>query len=260
MHRLVLVATSAFVFVSAAIADERPEAAQKNWSVIVGAGGLYAPDYEGSDDYELRVLPNVRIEYAGWLSASVPEGLKISLLNEDGFKAGVLAGYRFGRDDDDNLALAGWGDIDGALDLGAFAEYKFDAIRVALDVRHGVSDDNLGTVATLSARYALRVAGAMVSVGPQVRWADDDYTQTYFGISASQAAVSVLGYSPYSADGGIKDYGLGATVMVPLGGAWSVTGLVSVSRLTGDAADSPIVADQGSETQISAGAFVGYRF
>jgi outer membrane protein len=100
----------------------------------------------------------------------------------------------------------------------------------------------------------------MLSAGPQVTWADDNYTQTYFGLTPAQAASAVLPYAPYAADGGVKDYGLGAMVMVPLDEQWTVTGLLSVSRLTGDAADSPIVAVHGSETQFTAGVFVGYRF
>ena len=41
---------------------------------------------------------------------------------------------------------------------------------------------------------------------------------------------------------------------------WSVTGLVGVARLTGDAEDSPIVDDLGDATQWRAGAFINYHF
>ncbi|MFN2408806.1 MAG: MipA/OmpV family protein, partial [Halomonas sp.] len=36
--------------------------------------------------------------------------------------------------------------------------------------------------------------------------------------------------------------------------------LVGVSRLTGDAADSPIVKDEGDETQVMGGALINYHF
>lgn len=243
-----------------ALADSRPDGAKKDWTVVVGGGGLYVPDYQGSDDYEFRPLPYFRIEYQDWLTLSVPEGLKVAVVDEDGFTAGVLAGYRFGRDAGDNIALAGLGDVDGALELGAFADYKFDAIRLSLDARRAVAGDDAGTIATLSVRYEARFAGTIVSLGPKVSWVDDSYAQTYFGITPVQAAASTLGYAPYAANGGIKDYGIGLTVVVPLDNSWSVTGLASVSRLTGDAADSPIVDAQGSETQVTLGLFAGYRF
>jgi MipA family protein len=258
--RAALALSAAVVFVSSAQAG-KPDGADKDWSVTIGAGGLYSPDYEGSDDYEFRGLPYLAVTYQDWLSLSVPEGLKIALLNDSGFKAGVLAGYRFDREASDNIALAGWGDVDGAVELGAFAEYREGPFRVELDVRHDVSDTHDGTVAKLSARYSTRIAGAMLSVGPQVTWASDNYTQTYFGLTPAQRAAAVLPYAaPYAADGGIKDYGLSATVIIPLDDQWSITGLASVSQLTGDAADSPIVAIHGSETQFMAGLFVGYRF
>jgi len=254
------VLVAGLVSASGALADGRSAGAKKDWSVVGGGGGLYAPDYQGSDDYEFRALPYVRVEYQDWLTFSVPEGLKVAAVIEGGFRAGVLAGYRFDRDAGDNVALAGWGDVDGALELGAFAGYKFDAIRVSLDARQAISGNDTGLIATLSARYEARIAGTIVSFGPQVSWTDDDYTQAYFGITPAQAAASVLGYAPYAAEGGIKDYGAGVTVVVPLNDSWSLTGLASVSQLTGDAADSPIVAAQGSEIQVSIGLFAGYRF
>ena len=41
---------------------------------------------------------------------------------------------------------------------------------------------------------------------------------------------------------------------------WSVTGIVGVSRLQGDFADSPIVSDRGSDTPYFAGIGIGRRF
>lgn len=258
--RFVLAVLSASaMFASNAFADGKPNTPPIGWSFALGAGGLYAPDYEGSDDYEARGLPYIRVQYADWLSLSVPEGLKLSLLTADGFRAGVLAGYRFDRDASDNIALAGWGDIDGTAELGAFAEYKIDAIRLAVDLRQGLSD-NTGLQATASARYETRVAGARVSIGPQLTWVDDQYSQTYFGITPTQAAASTLGYAPYESNGGVKSFGLGASAMIPLDNEWSLTAIASVNQLTADAADSPIVAVQGSETQFTVGLFAGYRF
>jgi outer membrane scaffolding protein for murein synthesis (MipA/OmpV family) len=226
----------------------------------VGGGGLYTPDYEGSDDYRFRALPYFRVQYQDWATLSVPEGLKLAAINDGGFKAGGILGYRFDRDSGDNIALRGLGDVDGAVELGAFAEYKFDAIKLSLEGRQGVSGDDTGLIATLGLRYETRIAGAIVSVGPKVSWVDDDYAQTYFGITPAQSVASFLGYAPYAAGNGIKDYGVGLTAVVPLGDAWSLTAIASVGRLTGDAADSPIVAAEGSETQVTLGLFAGYRF
>jgi MipA family protein len=259
--RVLLLGGAALVLSAASFASGPPQGGPKpDWQFMVGAGGLYSPDYEGSDDYEFRALPYLSVKYQDWLSFSVPEGLKVALLREDGFRAGLLAGYRFDRDAGDNIALAGWGDVDGAFELGGFAEYRSGPFSVELDLRQDVSGAHEGLIGKLSARYSTRLGPVMISAGPQVTWADDNYTQTYFGITPAQAAAATLWYAPYAADGGIKDYGLSAVVIVPLDDQWSVTGLFSVSQLTGDAADSPIVSMQGDETQFTAGVFVAYRF
>ena len=110
--------------------------ARDGWSVTVGGGGLWSPDYEGSDDYEFRALPYLSVRYEDWLSFAVPEGLKVSLINEKGFRAGVLAGYRFDREAKDNIALAGWGDVDGSAELGGFVEYRAHWLKLSAELRH----------------------------------------------------------------------------------------------------------------------------
>lgn len=257
--RSVLALGAAVLAMSTAYAG-KPGGETKDWSITVGAGGLYSPDYEGSDDYQFRGLPYLAVSYQDWLTFAVPDGLRVALLNEGGFKAGVLAGYQFDRDAGDNLALAGWGDVDGAVELGAFAEYRHGPFKLDFDVRHDVTDAHDGTTATLGAKYMARLGWAMLTVGPSVTWADDNYTQTYFGVTPAQSAAAVLATPAYVAKGGIKEYGLSATMVVPLNEQWAITGLAGVSQLTGDAADSPIVALRGSETQFTAGLFLGYRF
>lgn len=217
-------------------------------------------DYQGSDDYEARALPFLSAKYDEWLTISFPEGVKAAMVNEGGFKAGLAAGIGFGRDESDNRALAGLGDIDTSVELGAFAEYRIGPMVAGLDVRRDVAGAHDGTIAKLSARFMVPIGGVRFGIGPQVTWADDNYTQAYFGVTPAQAATSALGYAPYEAGGGIKDYGLSAMAMIPISENWTLTAMAGVSQLTGDAADSPLVAGQGSETQVSGGVFIGYRF
>lgn len=251
---------AALPVIQPAIAQTAPPPPNEGWTFVAGGGGMIAPDYQGSDDYEVRALPFFSAKYDEWLTISVPEGVKASLINDDGFRAGLAAGYGFGRDEDENAALAGLGDIDPAVEIGAFAEYRIGPVVAGLDVRHDVAGAHDGTVAKLSARFMVPLGGVRFGIGPQVTWADDNYTQAYFGITPAQAAASALNYAPYAADGGIKDYGLTAMAMIPVADNWTVTAMAGVSQLTGDAADSPLVANQGSETQFNTGIFVGYKF
>lgn len=260
--RLLAASVSAFAILPAALADEAAPGAppaKAGWSVTVGAGGLWSPDYEGSDDFEFRALPYLSVKYEDWLSLAVPEGLKVSLFNEKGFRTGVLAGYRFEREAKDNIALSGWGDVDGSAELGGFVEYRAHWLKLSAELRQGLSDDT-GLLGSASARYETRVGPARISVGPQLAWGDDDYMQTWFGITPTQAAASTLGYAPYAAASGVKSYGLGLSIVSPISGPWGLAAIANVNRLTGDAEDSPIVADHGSATQFTAGVFLSYRF
>lgn len=79
-------------------------------------------------------------------------------------------------------------------------------------------------------------------------------------ITPTQAAASTLAYAPYAAASGVKSYGVGLSIVSPISGPWGVAAIANVNRLTGDAEDSPIVADHGAATQFNAGVFLSYRF
>jgi MipA family protein len=250
----------AFVSMSSALAQPDKPPRNVGWSFVAGGGGMAAPDYQGSDEYKVRALPFFSAKYDEWLTISFPEGVKAALVNENGLKIGLSAGFGFGRDQSDNEALAGLGDIDTSIELGMFAEYNFGPVIAGVDVRHDVAGAHEGTVAKLYGRMMIPAGGVKFGIGPQVTWADTNYTQTYFGISREQAFASRLGYAQYTVASGIKDYGLSAMAMVPIADDWSLTLMAGVSQLTGEAAESPIVEQQGSATQFNAGVFVGYKF
>lgn len=253
--------TAVLVFscANAAVAQPSPPPPNVGWSFVVGGGGIVAPDYQGSDDYEVRALPFLSAKYEDWLTIAFPEGVKAAIVSEGGLKLGVAAGFGFGRDEGDNAALVGLGDIDPAVELGIFAEYRVGPVVFGLDARRDVAGAHDGTVAKFSARVMIPAGGVRFGIGPQITWTDDNYTQTYFGITPEQAATSAQGYAPYAADGGIKDFGLTAMAMIPVAENWTLTAMAGVSQLTGDAADSPLVAAKGSETQFTVGVFAGYK-
>ena len=75
---------------------------------------------------------------------------------------------------------------------------------------------------------------------------------------ASEAARSDL--DEYDADSGIKNAMVTGTVSYRFAEAWSLTGIAAYSRLFKQAADSPIVDDEGDENQFLAGVLVNYSF
>ena len=79
-----------------------------------------------------------------------------------------------------------------------------------------------------------------------------------FSINASEADRS--GLDEYDADEGFKNAMVTGTLSYRFTEAWSLTGLAAYSRLFSQAADSPIVDDEGNENQFLAGLLVNYSF
>src|SRR5687768_11838037 len=62
-----ILAVSLVTFATTAHSQARDEQAEDVWSVSLGAGAIYRPDYEGSDDYEANGLPVLGISYRDFI-------------------------------------------------------------------------------------------------------------------------------------------------------------------------------------------------
>jgi outer membrane protein len=80
----------------------------------------------------------------------------------------------------------------------------------------------------------------------------------YFSVDAAQSLAS--GLPVYDAGGGIRSYGAGAQLRYEVTPQWGTYVYVEYERLTGDVADSPLVALRGSANQTTVGAGITYSF
>lgn len=242
----------------------RPSAERSDWSITLGAGALYRPDYEGSDNYEVWPLPFAAITYRDTLFLRGPS-VGANLLNwqpegsQGKLQAGPLLRYQFGRDDNDNGALDGMGDVDDGLDLGGFITYSLGPWSAGLTALHDVTGAHDGMTAKASVGYAHVISERMrLRSEISTTWASGNYMDSFFGVSQRQSARS--GWREYEADSGFKDVGLVVDLSYAITREVGITGRLGYDRLLGDAADSPLVDDAGSANQFSGGAFVTYRF
>ncbi len=81
---------------------------------------------------------------------------------------------------------------------------------------------------------------------------------TYFGVSEAGSVRS--GLATYTAEGGLKDIGVQATMTYQLTDRWGLVGRASYTRLLGDAANSPIVQGEGSADQFRGGVGLSFKF
>ncbi len=235
---------------------------KNDWDISLGVGGALAPTFEGSDRYHVSPVPLVSITYKDMISLST-NGLNAYWHTGD-LRIGAGLTYNPGRTDskEDGLfgsgddRLQGMGDIDGALGLKAFASYRLWMVDFSAAVTKYTGDDNDGVVVDLGLAAPFKLTSGF-TLTPHVgaTWANQDYMQTFFGVTAAQAASS--GFARYDADAGFKDIRAGVDANYRFDEHWFLSVRADVKRLTGDAAKSPI---SYSDTGVTLGTMVGYRF
>ncbi len=231
----------------------------------LGGGVFFMPEYEGSSDYQVVPFPMVSLQY-NWGERYVEfsgMSLKANLLSELGFELGPIVKHEGGRDNDiDNLAVRRLGEIDSAIMAGVFFSTEIDiggqgpGLQLSGEVLTDTGDANEGVIGTFEVGYGWMFGESwMLMVGASTTWADENYMQTYFGVTPAGALAS--GLPVYTADAGLKNAELSTGLIYRLDEDWSVMARASYSRLLGSAADSPVVQ---SEDQLGFGLFVAWEF
>jgi outer membrane protein len=185
------------------------------------------------------------------------DGFGIEIINSNGFAFGPVANFEDARKAEDvGTALP---EVEFSAELGAVLKYELgDRWRVRGEIRKGLTGHK-GWVGTLGADMILRDADRwLFSIGPRVTWSDDRYQDAWFSVAPADAAPS--GLPAYDADGGIQAYGATASALTQFSTRWGLSAYAKYDRLTGDAADSPIVLTYGSRDQFSGGLALTYTF
>jgi MipA family protein len=235
--------------------------ASGTWTVMVGIGGEYKPDFEGANRAMLSPIPIFAIRRAG--SSEQFRGPRdspsIAFLDFGDLRAGPVAKFEAARKQYNYSELNGLGDVKAAVELGGFVEYyPVDWFRARVELREGVVGHN-GTVADFSADFIVPVIQRLtISAGPRFTWESTQATSTYFGIDAVQAMTS--GLPLFNAKGGAHSYGAGTQVSYRINPQWEVHSYVEYERLLGDAAASPLVTLRGSPNQTTFGVGFSYSF
>ena len=225
-----------------------------------GIGIGTTPDYVGSDDYRLRIVPLIDIRYKNiWrLNGSV---LTLSAYRSGSFEAGPLLNYRPGRSDTRNPALEGLGDIGSVFQVGAFARYKTSRALVSVDYRYGLSE-NIRSSLRISAGHGIYRSGNFyVMLGARAKWLSKVTMQTAFGITEAQAENSVIGLPAFEARGGFSEVAANLVGAYRLNEKARLLTLIAYGHLLGSARNSPLAAkDVGSGSQFAIGAGVVFSF
>ena len=229
-------------------------------SVSVGLGPGISPDYEGSSDYEAVPIPLVSVKFSNDMSILwVANMARANLIPSRTWMGGPILQYIQKRDNVDNNKVDKLDTVDASLMAGGFFGGRIEQFSLSLEAMQDIADGNDGAIVRLRGGYHIPISKEWsASINAFTTWADDDYMDAYFGINQSNATKS--GLKTYNADAGIKDVGITLPVTYSPWEHWSMLGAVSYKRLLGDAADSPVVDDEGDKNQVSGGLALIFRF
>lgn len=216
----------------------------------VGAVVISGQDYQGASDQTTSVLPGVFIQASNGLFADPLNGVGYSFEPVGNLQYGLRVNFDTGRSEE--TTLPGFKKIKASVNPGAFANYTVnDKLTLRSAIRLGLGEDGNGSLLHLGGSYKLLQVGFFgVSANAFLKYADSNYMQSYFGVSQAQASAS--GLKAYKPAAGFAAAKVGLTAGTPLSREVFVFANVSVQRLLGDAASSPIVK---KKTQPSA--FIG---
>ncbi|GAB3261152.1 MipA/OmpV family protein [Chitinimonas naiadis] len=241
------------------------EPSKDGWSGTAGIGVQSRPEYDGAKDYQTRAIPMLALNYRyGWVQLGT-SGLSVWAVDTPEWQAGFRVGYDGGREDKKSNGvfasgsdkLRGMGKLDGTVEGGLFVEWSGLGAPVSLEIKraprnkgHGGTHGTLGVSLPLHKQKDLEINAAL-----SASWADQRYTQAYYGITAEQA--SRTGRPVYTPKAGMTHFDAALTTNWALDQNWFATGSVGYRHLLGDAGRSPLTERKNSPSGMVG---VGYKF
>jgi len=234
---------------------------------FAGLGVGAYPDYFGSSDSKVGVAPIGRVSLGGSRFVRLMANeLRVNVLDDSNWQLGPVGVWRLGREDVENPVVDRVHHIDDSIGLGLFGAYVWrdpQEIRKVAGVGAwavgDVSDVYNGWTAGLNA-YAMQPVAQMVTFagGAAFTYGSGNYMDEYFGVTPADSLAS--GLPVYVPGSGVRDVRGWAVVLFHVSPQWHLGAGAMYLRLMGDAADSPIVSDEGSKNQWVYGAGALYAW
>ena len=226
---------------------------------MLGGFALLSPDYEGSDDVQVQGFPFLDVSWRNRFFVNFQQGLGVNIIRNKNLTFGTSIGYYGSREEDDNEALTGLGDVGKGIDGRLFVFVPVGPISLTSMYRRDLSGNHDGSVFSVGTLYFKSISPKLrVNLQGRLNFASENFMNTYFDINISQASRSSM--NAYDADAGIKDISAFNILIYSLTRHWNVVSFLGFSRLLGDAANSPIVKEKGTANQFRFGLGFSYRF
>jgi outer membrane protein len=246
-------------------------------TLTIGAGAVYLPTYQGSNDYVLSPVVAARGQYHGVSFFTRGAQLFVDLVPSApgpgwSFELGPVVAAdlnRTGRLGDARIKALGKRKI--ALEAGGYAGITrtgvitsdYDTVSFRVSYIHDVGDVHRSYIVTPTLDYATPLSkSVLVGLTLSADYAGNGYADTYYSVDAPGSLRS--GLPTFAARKGWQDVTVGALAGFSLSGdlrhgAVLVIG-AGYSRMKNDFAASPLTRIAGSPNQFYGAIGLGYTF
>ncbi|WP_282601760.1 MipA/OmpV family protein [Paracoccus sp. PARArs4] len=205
---------------------------ERVFSFDLGLGATVGPEYPGSDEGEVS-------PWVIWRNAGFGTGT-------GGTKQGFSISPSFGtvgeRDTADYPELSGLNDIDRAYELGLRVSYGAGPVTAYGSLRRGF-DGHEGLTGEVGAKYRTELSDRLTLwSGAELVYGDDEFNNTYFGVTAAESAAS--GLAETQPGGGLNEAAISFEAKYAMTENTALLGEIRYGKLIGDAADSPVVQEE----------------
>lgn len=229
--------------------------ADEAWSHAFGGGFYYQPKFPGADSSYLQPLPYFDVRYGDHLFVNAEQGLGVQTgSQQDSWLSASVGPDLTRRDQSDDSRLRGLGDVHYTGRLWLQGGASFRNLTASATLGRDLFHKGQGSIADFEL-YAHEYPAERLEIdhGVAWRWADAEYTRSFFGVDAQQSLRS--GLRPYAAGSGIASAGLFVSMRYAFDANWMLVSRLDWTRLEGDAVDSPVTE---SRDRLSLGLFLVY--
>ncbi|MEA5101000.1 MipA/OmpV family protein [Pantoea sp. S18] len=259
MHSTLAQPLALFCLLSAASFPVLADSSQNEFSGFIGGGVGVKPKYSGAKENKTDFVPAIKLNYGPLFVGGVDDLIALgwNVVKTDRWTFALGVGTNISpRQESDDPHLKGLGDIDVTPRAFTSAIYENDYFKGGVILTQDVGGNQQGFKLASYAHLQWRPTQSLrLFTGPNLSWADSDYMQTQYGVTAAQSARS--GLARYDAGAGIEKVGWEAGVEYALTPAWLIGARVNAQHLENHAADSPITEEKG---QASGVLYAAWRF
>ncbi len=232
------------------------EPKEKN-SIKLGGGFYFKPNYLGSSSTRVVWFPTLNYSYKDRSKKYFNEFqfygpiADLTIFDSNQIKVSFLTKYDFGRQSGDDNSLTTLKDIDPGFEIGSTIAYEFiDNLSAEIGIETGLTD--IGDERKISLGIVHNKSVWVDFMKPLINrasitttYANSEWMNSWFSTPSNSK------YSLYTADSGFYNYKLSNMTIIPAGETISYFMSIEYERLRGEAANSPLVKDQGSKNQYS---------